>query len=254
MKIPVKRRDFNPFYVDAVLRSQDFSSILWLFCTWWLKANIGTNAMSDFPMERCKAQKFLKTFACSFSIWSEVSSFLGLIFWDLPELEVSVSSALLLGLSSFLRANLLSISMPEKRWTFYYLVSLQFGWQVFFMTATFVVDFVIFYFFFFNCPWMYLISMWSVCFYVWLLGLWILYVIYSTLNVLAWHINVHFAFILRYRKWDGEKQRSSPMLRPHKTYFNVFEKCIKTNNNKKIIFMNIMQKRADCSTVPPVSS
>lgn len=44
------------------------------------------------------------------------------------------------------------------------------------------------------------------------------------------------------------------MLRPHKTYFNVFEKCIKTNNNKKIIFMNIMQKRADCSTVPPVSS
>lgn len=158
MKIPVKRRDFNPFYVDAVLRSQDFSSILWLFCTWWLKANIGTNAMSDFPMERCKAQKFLKTFACSFSIWSEVSSFLGLIFWDLPELEVSVSSALLLGLSSFLRANLFSISMPEKRWTFYYLVGLQFGWQVFFMTATFVVDFVIFLVLFFflivlECIW-----------------------------------------------------------------------------------------------------
>lgn len=75
---------------------------MWLlFCTWWLKANTASNAMSDSPVERCKAQKFLKTFACSFSIWSDVSSFLGLIFWDLPELEVSVSSALLLGLSSF---------------------------------------------------------------------------------------------------------------------------------------------------------
>lgn len=77
------------------------------------------------PLKRCKAQKLLKTFACSFSVWSDVSSFLGLIFWDPPEPEVSVSSALLLGLSSFHEGKLLfSISVPEKRWTSYYLVGL----------------------------------------------------------------------------------------------------------------------------------
>lgn len=103
-QIAMKRElDFNPFCMNSFLRSlffQYFMIILHIM----LKSKHCLNAMSSYQIplwKRHKAQKFLKTFACSFSIWSDVSSFLGLIFWDLPELEVSVSSALLLGMSSF---------------------------------------------------------------------------------------------------------------------------------------------------------
>lgn len=95
--------EFNPFCMNPFLRSLFFEYFV-IVLHIMLKSKHCLNAMSWYQIpqwKRYKAQKFLKTFACSFSIWSDVSSFLGLIFWDLPELAVSVSSALLLGMSSF---------------------------------------------------------------------------------------------------------------------------------------------------------
>lgn len=103
-QIEMKRGwDFNHFYKNSFLRSLFFYYFMFILYI-VLKSKHCPNAVSwhqILPWKRYKAQKFLKTFACSFSMWSDVSSFLGLIFWDLPELERSVSSALLLGMFLF---------------------------------------------------------------------------------------------------------------------------------------------------------